>query len=376
MSVLKVVITGQAGFIGTHLYNTLKLDSKFSVIDFEDNFFQNQNKLEEIVKDVDVVVHLAAMNRHEDPQVIYDTNLLLVNQLISSCDNTASKPHILFSSSSQESRDNLYGDSKLIGRELLEAWARKNNAIFTGMVIPNVFGPFGRPNYNSVVATFCHKVANNESPEIHVDSEVKLIYVNKLVNTIITKIKNKESGPSSVERFVVPNQYNVKVSRILQLINSFKTDYLGNGVFPDLSDSFNKDLFNTFRTYVNENHFPFFIEKHTDNRGSFVEIARTNSAGQFSFSTTVPGITRGNHYHTRKAERFAVIKGKARIQLRKIGTNDIINYYLDGEKPSFVDMPIWTTHNITNVGEDELVTLFWINEPYNQLDPDTYFEEV
>ena len=178
MSVLKVVITGQAGFIGTHLYNTLKLDSKFSVIDFEDNFFQNQNKLEEIVKDVDVVVHLAAMNRHEDPQVIYDTNLLLVNQLISSCDNTASKPHILFSSSSQESRDNLYGDSKLIGRELLEAWARKNNAIFTGMVIPNVFGPFGRPNYNSVVATFCHKVANNESPEIHVDSEVKLIYVN------------------------------------------------------------------------------------------------------------------------------------------------------------------------------------------------------
>ena len=376
MSVLKVVITGQAGFVGTHLYNTLNLDSKFSVIEFEDNFFQNQNKLEEIVKDVDVVVHLAAMNRHEDPQVIYDTNLLLVNKLISSCENTASKPHILFSSSSQESSDNLYGDSKLKGRELLEAWARKNEAIFTGMVIPNVFGSFGRPNYNSVVATFCHKVANNESPEIHVDSEVKLIYVNKLVDTIIAKIKNKESDPPSIERFVVPNQYNVKVSRILELINSFKTNYLGNGVFPDLSDSFNKDLFNTFRTYVNETHFPFYIEKHTDNRGSFVEIARTNSAGQFSFSTTVPGITRGNHYHTRKAERFAVIKGKARIQLRKIGTNDIINYYLDGEKPSFVDMPIWTTHNITNVGEYELVTLFWINEPYNQLDPDTYFEEV
>lgn len=376
MSVLKVVITGQAGFVGTHLYNTLNLDSKFSVIEFEDNFFQNQNKLEEIIKDVDVVVHLAAMNRHEDPQVIYDTNLLLVNKLISSCENTASKPHILFSSSSQESSDNLYGDSKLKGRELLEAWARKNEAIFTGMVIPNVFGSFGRPNYNSVVATFCHKVANNESPEIHVDSEVKLIYVNKLVDTIIAKIKNKESDPPSIERFVVPNQYNVKVSRILELINSFKTNYLGNGVFPDLSDSFNKDLFNTFRTYVNETHFPFYIEKHTDNRGSFVEIARTNSAGQFSFSTTVPGITRGNHYHTRKAERFAVIKGKARIQLRKIGTNDIINYYLDGEKPSFVDMPIWTTHNITNVGEYELVTLFWINEPYNQLDPDTYFEEV
>ena len=149
-----------------------------------------------------------------------------------------------------------------------------------------------------------------------------------------------------------------------------------NGIFPSLENPFEKALFNTYRCYVPESHFPVLLQKHTDPRGSFVEIAKTNTSGQFSFSTTVPGITRGNHFHTRKAERFAVINGKALIQLRKIGTNKVIDYYLDGENPAYVDMPIWYTHNIKNIGDTELVTLFWINEPYNPEDADTYFENV
>ena len=390
---MKIAITGQAGFVGTHLYNYLKLDDTFELIDFEDSFFQDKSKLEEVVSQCDAIVHLAAMNRHEDQQVIYDTNILLIKQLIDACDNTNSTPHILFSSSTQEEKDNLYGKSKLDGRELLEDWAKKVGASFTGLVVPNVFGAFGLPNYNSVVATFCHKITHDETPEIHIDGEIKLIYVHKLCEEIIEKIATSsrlsaahgEISPNetkfsevekSVERYLVPHQYEVKVSEILTLLIKFKEEYLEKAMFPDLSNPFEKDLFNTFRTYVKANHYPFMLTKHSDNRGAFVEVARTASSGQFSYSTTVPGVTRGNHYHTRKAERFTVIKGKARIQLRKIGTDKVINYDLDGENPSFVDMPIWTTHNIINTGEEELLTLFWINEPYDAEDPDTYFEEV
>ena len=160
------------------------------------------------------------------------------------------------------------------------------------------------------------------------------------------------------------------------MLETYASDYLERGVFPNLNDSFEKALFNTFRCYVPEDKYPMKLTKHTDNRGAFVEVVRAETSGQYSYSTTVPGITRGNHYHTRKAERFIVIKGKASIQLRKIGTDKVIEYHLDGDDPSFVDMPIWYTHNITNTGQEELLTLFWINEPYDQEDPDTFFESV
>ncbi len=413
MNKIKITITGQAGFVGTHLYNYLKLDDQFEVIDFKDAYFQDQSKLEEIVKQCDAIVHLAAINRYKDDDILYNTNVKLVEQLIGACKTTRSTPHILFSSSTQEERDNPYGRSKFKGRELLEAWAEENGAAFTGLIIPNVFGAFGVPNYNSVIATFCYKLTHNEVPEVHVDGKLDLIYVHKLVEEMIQKVKEKATGDSStalgmtkmssrddlqhhsdqseakrneeeesvgeilrIERYTVPHQYTAKVTEILAILKNFKEEYLEKGIFPNLRKPFEKDLFNTYRTYVDETHYPFYYTKHTDDRGSFVEIARTNSSGQFSYSTTVPGITRGNHYHTRKAERFAVIKGKATIQLRQIGTDKVINYKLDGENPSFVDMPIWTTHNIINTGEEELVTLFWINEPYDTEDPDTYFEVV
>jgi len=285
---MKILITGQAGFVGTHLYNTLKLNDNYELIDFEDSFFENSLLLNNLVKGVDVIVHLAAMNRHEDQQFIYDTNIELVSKLINACEETKSTPYILFSSSSQEDLDNLYGKSKFEGGKLLENWAIKNNAKFSALVIPNIFGSFGRPNYNSVVATFCYKIANEETPEIHIDSDVKLIYVNKLVSIIEDKIQESESKDKLIEKFIIPHQYTVKVSKILNLLLTYKEGYINNGVFPNLSDDFEKDLFNTFRTYIPQNHYPYILQKHTDNRGAFVEIARTNSAGQFSFSTTVP----------------------------------------------------------------------------------------
>lgn len=368
---MNIGITGQSGFIGRHLYNYLNLNKELKLIDFERECFSNPSKLDTFVSSCDVIVHLAALNRHEDQNVIFNENVRLVEQIILSCETTNSTPHILFSSSTQEDRNNLYGQSKKQGRLLLETWAKKNNAKTTGIVIPNVFGPFGKPNYNSVVATFCHKLVNNEMPEIHIDGNLKLIYVNKLVEEISTLISNGTEGKVSI-----PHQYELKVSELLENLQEIKNQYLIGGEFPSLMSPLKLDLFNTFRCYVPTFYYPKSFVEHKDDRGAFVEIVRANTTGQFSFSTTKPGITRGNHFHTRKAERFAVIKGKARIDLRKIDSDEIISYQLSGDKPSYVDMPIWYTHNITNVGDEELLTLFWINEPYDPEDPDTYFINV
>lgn len=375
----KVGITGQAGFVGSHLYNTLNITEGIETVPFDKSSFEDEKQLESFVSQCSCIVHLAAMNRHEDPQVIYDTNVSLVNKLVNACIKSGSTPHILFSSSSQESRDNLYGKSKKEGKTIFQKWSETHNARFTSLNIPNVFGPFGKPNYNSVVATFCHKVTRNEQPTIINDGEVGLIYVNELVDKIINAIKGEEPTEKlgqHAEELIIQPQYHKKVSEILNMLNRFKNDYIEKGIFPNLEEPFEKDLFNTFRCYVPTDHYPVKFTKHTDPRGSFVEIARTQTSGQFSFSTTVPGITRGNHYHTRKAERFAVIQGKALIQLRKIDTDEVIDYYLDGDEPAYVDMPIWYTHNIKNIGDSELITLFWINEPFDPEDADTYFENV
>ncbi|HZK07432.1 MAG TPA: NAD-dependent epimerase/dehydratase family protein [Bacteroidales bacterium] len=387
---IKVGITGQAGFVGTHLYNTLGLSpEKFERIPFEDDFFKDVTRLEKFVSQCDAIVHLAAMNRHNDPQVIYETNIGLVKQLIAACESTQSTPHILFSSSTQEERDNLYGKSKKEGRQLFEQWADKNNAQFTGFVIPNVFGPFGNPYYNSVVATFCHQLTHNETPKIDVDGEIKLIYVSELVVHFINNIKLHSVAQSKTQRNTVqnsaklcetikiPHTATIKVSALLATLTTFKDDYFTKGMIPNLDTPFDRNLWNTFLCYIDhESFFPYHLKLNTDDRGSFVETVKLNSGGQISFSTTLPGITRGNHFHTRKAERFAVIKGNAKIELRRIGTDEVLSFELDGDKPSFVDMPIWYTHNITNIGNEELYTIFWINEHYDADDSDTYFEKV
>ncbi|MET3536376.1 polysaccharide biosynthesis C-terminal domain-containing protein [Chryseobacterium limigenitum] len=370
----RIGITGQNGFVGSHLYNTLGLNpEKFVRIYFEKEFFENSEKLDEFVKKCDVIVHLAAMNRHSDAEVIYNTNINLAEKLIASLEKTQSKAHILFSSSSQEEKDNLYGKSKKEGRELFAEWAKKVGGKFTGMIIPNVFGAFGKPNYNSFIATFCHKLTHGENPTIDNDGEVKLIYIGELVQEIINQIETAETK----DLYEVPFTSVNKVSEVLSKLEYYKKLYFDNGEIPELKTKFDLDLFNTFRCYFEiKDHYPVKFAQHTDPRGAFVEVIRLGIGGQCSFSTTVPGITRGNHFHTRKIERFAVIKGKALIQLRKIDSDEVLDFYLDGNEPTYVDMPIWYTHNIKNIGEEELYTIFWINEPFNPEDSDTYFVEV
>ena len=371
---IRVGITGQAGFIGTHLFNYLGLKKEEVIrIPFEDRFFENATLLENFVGQCDAIVHLAALNRHNDPQTIYNTNVELVDKLILSMGNVGVHPHVLFSSSTQEERENVYGKSKREGRERLVRWAEKYNAPFTGLIIPNVFGPFGNPYYNSVIATFCHQLTHDETPRIEIDGQLKLIYVGELVTAVYEAIMNRTSD----KEYHLPSTAEIKVSEILRLLNSYKSGYFENGIFPELNNTFEINLFNTFRTYMDiARLYPVKLSRNEDNRGVFVETIKSKTGGQISFSTTKPGITRGNHFHTRKIERFAVISGKARIQLRRIGTTEVLNFDLDGNEPAYVDMPVWYTHNITNTGESDMYCIFYINEFFDKNDPDTYFETV
>jgi UDP-2-acetamido-2,6-beta-L-arabino-hexul-4-ose reductase len=370
----KVGITGQSGFIGTHLCNTINLyNDKYSIVNFDKSFFEDEKLMDEFVSNCDIIVHLSGVNRSTDQEKLYRENIFLSESLINSLERTKSKPHIIYSSSTQEEKDNLYGSAKKYSRERIDTWAKKNNARFTGLIIPNVFGPFGKPFYNSVIATFCYQLTHDETPRIEVDAVLNLIYVGDLVANILTVI---DTGISKTFYFVEP-KIQIRVSELLEQLISYKDSYSNKGFIPILNTVFDIQLFNTFRSFESINEkYPVKYVSHTDYRGNFTELIKLNNGGQVSFSTTKPGITRGNHFHTRKIERFSVIKGEAVIQLRRIGTDKIFNFKLSGEHPSYVDMPVWYTHNITNIGNSELYTVFWINEFFNSNDPDTFMEIV
>ena len=373
---IKIGITGQNGFIGSHLFNYFSLmKNEFSLITFENTFFNDEQKLIDFVSNCNVIIHLAALNRHHDDNEIIRINIELVEKLISAINKVSNKPHIIFSSSTQEELNNPYGLSKRIGRKKFIEWSKKLGYGFTGLIIPNVFGPFGKPYYNSVISTFSHQLLIGEEPKIIIDKELNLIYVQELckeIHNIVINEKNK-----LIEEYKIPYTYSLKVSKILELLRIYFDDYIEKKIIPELKNDFHINLFNTFRSYINyQKFYPIFYELHNDYRGIFSELVKSKTSGQISFSTTKPGLIRGNHFHTRKIERFSILKGKAKVQLRKYNTSHVIEFNFDDDNPGFVDMPIWYTHNLINTGEEELLTVFWINEFYNPLDPDTYFETV
>jgi UDP-2-acetamido-2,6-beta-L-arabino-hexul-4-ose reductase len=247
-TMLKIGITGQEGFVGKHLYNTLSLfPEEFERIPFKKDFFTDEVLMNQFVAQCDVIVHLAAMNRHENHQLIYDTNINLAKQLIHSLEATHSKAHVLFSSSIQEENDNLYGKSKKEGRQLIIDWVKRAGGNFTGMIIPNVFGPFGLPNYNSVIATFCYKLTHNENPNIIVDSKIKFIYIDELIAVMLEEIRKEKSNFN----LMVEKTSEHYVSDILKILENFKEEYLNNKQMPMCKTTFEKNLFETFKSFCN-----------------------------------------------------------------------------------------------------------------------------
>ena len=371
---MKIGITGQNGFIGYHLSQTLKYKfEKYVVVPFQRSFFEDSELLNSFVSSCDVIIHLAGVNRADSNEEVYNSNIQINTALNDALLTAKFKGHLIFASSSQEDSKSLYGKAKKESRFFLEQTTNELGGKFTGLIIPNVFGPFCKPNYNSFVSTFCEKILNDKAPEIIKDASVLLIYVGNLVEQMLDIIQFQ----NEIKLKRIESDIEVKVSEVLIILNYFKDSYVKSNTIPVFNNPFELHLFNTFRSYIDLNKtYPVALNNHIDERGFFSEIIRTEIGGQFSYSTTFSKITRGNHFHTRKIERFIVLQGKAKISLRKIGTDIVHEFLLSGEKPSYVDMPIWYTHNITNIGNDPLITSFWINEPYDPIDTDTYFENV
>jgi UDP-2-acetamido-2,6-beta-L-arabino-hexul-4-ose reductase len=374
---INVVITGATGLIGKNLIiNLLYTKSNYNVIIIDKIDFNNEEILDQKVIIANFIIHLAAICRDTNQDYLYTHNLFLTNQLISSLKRTSSKAHIIFASSTHEIENTAYGKSKLDSRKLLLEWSKFNNTNFHGLIIPNTFGPFGKPFHNSVISTFCYQLTHDDTCTVNGNNLLQFIYVDDLVNQIIQIIDN-ESFINKEEYFIVNQIHKIGLTDLHNILLSFKNNYFEKGIIPIFNNRFELHLFNTFRSYIDlKTYFPRKYISHSDIRGSFVELIKIQSGGQISFSTTRPNITRGNHFHTRKIERFMVIKGEALIELRKVDNDDRISFILHGDNPSYVDMPIWYTHNIKNIGSEELLTVFWINEFYNQENPDTFLMEV
>lgn len=369
---MKILISGHNGFLGRHLIRKLKCLEEELSVDFLTKADFDSNNLIEKISPNDIIFHFAGVNRDINDDIVYKKNNTLNESLLSALKEVKFKGKLLFTSSVQENSGTLYGKAKKSARLKFEEYSNSLGFKFYGIISPNIFGPFCKPNYNSFIATFSSMLINKQNPFVTEDKEVSLIYVVDFIDEIIKIISDDDE--LKLKKSLI---YNYTISDVLVKLNKFNDIYCKYGQIPDVKSHFDLCLFNTFRSYINmDSFFPRYHEEHNDNRGSFSELSRAFSQGQTSFSITKKGVTRGKHFHTRKIERFSVIKGKAKIELREILSDKKFEFILDGAKPSYIDIPVWHTHNIQNIGDEDLITVFWINEHYNEVTADTYLENV
>lgn len=362
----KIAITGAGGFLGLHL-RAAALDAGLEVatIPLGDRFnaAQAQGSLEGSSR----LIHLAGVNRGTDEEIA-NGNVLFASQLASvlgTCDESPAE--VVYANSIQTGNGTVYGTAKERAAERLGMATDQARASFSDVRLPNLFGEYGRPFYNSFVATFSHMIARGEDPEIHQDKDLQLLHAQNAVDVLLGTVP--ETNMESLCQ-------RETISGIRRLLEEFAEIYSA-GEFPDLSTAFRRDLFNTYRAYTFPESAPMNITRHADQRGSFSEIVRSRGGtGQTSFSTTQPGVTRGDHYHRRKVERFTVLAGEAEISLRRLFDDRVFTFRATGDEPKSVDMPTLYAHNIRNVGVGTLYTAFWTNDIFDPTSPDTIAETV
>lgn len=365
---IRVGITGAGGFLGWHLRCHLHADANMAVVACDRESFADDAFMHRFVSECDVIVHIAGANRGEDDDIRV-INISLAERLTEFLRKSGAKPHVVYTSSVHIERDTPYGRSKLQAGQILSNWAAAVRAPFLELVLPNIFGECGRPFYNSVVATFCRQLADGATPTVHADGEVELMHAQEVAAEISNSIRHSVVG---VRRCA---GQRITVVELLQRLTTIAGEYQAS-VVPSLRERFNLNLFNTFRSYLFPAYYPVHFTMNSDPRGRLFECVRSLHGGQCFVSTTKPGITRGNHYHTRKFERFAVIQGQAVIRIRKLLDSEVHEFPVSGDRPSLVDMPTLHTHSIENTGSTELMTLFWSHEFFDRADPDTFFEKV
>lgn len=362
----KIVLTGAGGFLGIHVRAAaLEVGAEIVPVKVGDSF--DLRKAKAALEGSAKLIHLAGVNRGTDEEVAKG-NVTFAEQLQQALGDVTNPPsEIVYANSVQAGNGTIYGSAKERAGVIIEETARDIGAAFKNIDLPNLFGEFGRPFYNSVVATFSHQIANGGHPEIHQDKELSLLHAQDAADVLLGFI-----DPVLMTDFCEL----VTVSEVKRLLEEFERDY-SVGEFPDLSSTFRRNLFNTYRSYTFPTQAPVHITRHADQRGSFFEIVRSRGGtGQTSFSTTNPGITRGDHFHRRKVERFTVLSGEAEISLRRLFDDQVFTYKISGSEPQSVDMPTFYTHKIQNIGETTLYTAFWTNDIFDPHNPDTIAEVV
>jgi UDP-2-acetamido-2,6-beta-L-arabino-hexul-4-ose reductase len=371
---MKVVLTGADGFIGKNLRLRLQELGGFEVLPFTHDM--PSQALTALAAQADAVCHLAGVNRPKDAAEFLSGNANLTESLCQALQAAQRPVPVLFTSSTQAPLENDYGRSKLMAEAALRAYSQRTGAAVQLYRLPNVFGKWSRPNYNSAVATFCHNVARGLPIQINnAAAPLTLVYVDDVVEAFVNALRRVQSGESLALEPSVQPQYTTSVGEVADLIHTFRdsrttltTEHVGTGLV--------RALYSTYLSFLPTDAFAYPVPKHADTRGEFVEMLKTPDSGQFSYFTAHPGITRGGHYHHTKTEKFLVIKGQARFRFRHMVTNERHELFTAGGEPQVVEtVPGWT-HDITNVGTDEMVVMLWANEVFDRQRPDTIASEV
>ena len=362
----RFAITGGRGFLGQHLRAALlESGTGADLVAVGDAF--DLRMAVEAISGADRVIHIAGVNRAPDEEVTAG-NILFAEQLASAIIAAQHAPEaIVFANSTQSTNGSVYGDAKAYAGAILADAAGKVGADYIDVQLPNLFGEHGRPFYNAVTATFSHLIAAGETPIVQADKELRLLHAQNAADLL--------SGVAPLETLDSLVQVET-VSGLRDRLLTYAETY-SRGEIPPVAEVFDRDLFNTYRSYAFPSQAPIMLTRHADDRGSFFEIIRSHGGpGQSSFSTTAPGVTRGDHFHRRKIERFTVLQGAGRISLRRLFTDEVISFEVTGDAPGAIDMPTMWAHNITNVGDDLLYTSFWTNDIFNPENPDTIAEAV
>lgn len=369
---MRVLVTGAKGFIGSNLISELR-NQNYNQI-FEYDLDSTKEELEKYTKEADFIFHLAGVNRPKNKEDFMEGNYGFTSVLLDKLKFHKNNCPIMISSSIQAELDNPYGKSKKAGEDLIIKYGEENNSKVFVYRFPNVFGKWCRPNYNSAVATFSHNIAHGLPIKVN-DPNVtmKLVYIDDVVHELINALSSKENRKGDY-CFVEP-VYTVKLGKITELLYSFR-DSRKTLSIPNMQDAFVKKLYSNYLSYLPTNDFSYDLKMNVDHRGSFTEIIKTLDRGQVSVNISKPGITKGNHWHQTKNEKFLVVSGKGVIRFRKISEKDVIEYYVSGDKLQVVDIPPGYTHNIENLGDSDMVTIMWANEKFNPENPDTVYLEV
>lgn len=368
---MKVLVTGAKGFIGRNLVTTLKQDTNLEVIEID--IEQSVEELKQATLESEFIFHLAGVNRPKNDQEFFEGNTGLTETIIETLKQHQKKTPILITSSIQAELENAYGQSKKAAEDVLKNYSQETGANSYIYRLPNVFGKWCRPNYNSAVATFCHKIARDE--EIWVNDRsisLNLVYIDDVVRCFIETMNNQ---PKSTDYLEVTPVHPATLGEIVDLLVSFKESRESRTV-AKMDDPLAKKLYSTYLSYLPEDQFSYPLQMNVDYRGSFTEFIKTPDRGQVSVNISKPGITKGNHWHHTKNEKFLVVSGTGVIRFRKVDDDKVIEYFVSGEKLEVVDIPVGYTHNIENLGSTDMVTIMWCNECFDPQNPDTIFMEV